>query len=164
FGGDQARARAELEKLALYAGEGGQLEVEDIEALIGDVTQAALDRFSICTANGQGRDALRQLDRLSAAGQSPQGAMSALARHFERLHRVCAAVEAGNDLKTALGRIRPPLHFRQRDALEAQARRWSARQCARAIHLATRATERARLNPELERALAERLIITLASR
>jgi len=161
FGGDQARARAELVKLALYAGKGHTITTDDIDAIIGDVGQAALDIFSRLTGNRDRRGALRQLDSLIASGLSPQGAIAALGRYFERLHRLCAAIESGESPRTALGRFKPPLHFRQRDALEAQARSWSRRDVARVIERTEKAIELARLKPELERQLTERLVISI---
>lgn len=161
FGGDQARARAELVKLALYAGDGHTITISDIDAIIGDVGQSALDTFSRLSGDRNRRGALHQLDSLIASGQSPQGAIAALGRYFERLHRLCAAIEAGETARSALGRFRPPLHFRLRDALEAQARSWSRRDVARVIQRIEKAIELARLTPDLERQLTERLVISI---
>lgn len=161
FGGHQARARTETGKLALYAGEGGTIRVEDVDAALGDISQGALDALTVCTGDRNTAEALRQLDRLVATGQSPQGAMAALGRHFARLHKVCAAIEASKPARTVLGGFRPPLHFRQRDALEAQSRNWSRARAAKAIELISTATLSARRRPELEQQLAERLLIVL---
>ena len=163
FGGDQARARAEIEKLALYVGEGGRVRLADIDAAIGDVSRAALDTLTVHAGNRNAREALRQLDRLLATGQSPQGVLTALLRHFERLHRVCAAVEAGQPAQRAFARFRPPLHFRLRDALESQTRAWSSRETSRALQLVSQAARTARRRPEYEQQVTERLLIRLGA-
>ncbi len=163
FGGDQARARAELEKLALYVGEGGRASLADIDAAIGDVARAALDTLAVSAGHRNTREALSQLDRLLATGQSAQGVLTALLRHFERLHRLCAALEAGQPAGRAFARFRPPLHFRLRDALEAQARTWSARDAARALRLVAQAIRTARRRPEFDQAVTERLLIRLGA-
>ncbi len=161
FGGDPARARPEIGKLALYSGEAATITIEDVDAVIGDISQGALDTLTVCTGSRDTKEALRQLDRLIATGQSAQGAIAALGRHFERLHKVCAALEAGEPARSALGGFKPPLHFRQRDALESQSRNWSRARAAKALELVSSATLSARRRPELERQLAERLLIAL---
>lgn len=162
FGGNQARARAELSKLALYAGEGGSVSLEDVDAALGDVAQAAFNTLCAETANRNAAAALRQLDRLIAAGQSPQGAIIALARHFDRLHRLSASVERGERAATVLARFRPPLHYRQRDILQAQLRSWPRPRVEAAIARIGQVAQAARRRPDLERALAERLVLAVA--
>jgi DNA polymerase-3 subunit delta len=162
LGGDQARARGELEKLALYVGEGGTITQADIDAALGDISQAALDRLAIAAGNRNAKEALAQLDRLVATGQSPQGALMALTRYFERLHKVCVVAESGGSLKSVLAGFRPPVHFRQRDALESQSRNWTSARVARAIELTSTALRSARRQPDLERQFAERLLVVLS--
>ncbi len=161
FGGDQARARTEIVKLALFAGKGSRVELADIDAVIGDVAQAAFDTLSAAAGSGNRREALRQLDRLVAGGQGAQSAIAALGRHFAKLHKVCAAVEHGGQARAALASFRPPLHFRQRDTLEGQSRLWSRSKAEKAIDLVARAALAARRHPELEQLLAERLVLAL---
>jgi DNA polymerase III subunit delta len=162
FGGNQGRARAELTKLALYAGDGGAVALEDVDAALGDVAQAALNTLCAEAANRNAGAALRQLDRLIAAGQSPQGAIIALGRHFDQLHRLSTSVERGERAAAVLARFRPPLHFRQRDILQAQLRSWPRPRIEGAIARIGRAAQAARRRPDLERALAERLLLAVA--
>jgi DNA polymerase-3 subunit delta len=162
FSGNQARARAEIEKLALYAGPGGRIALADVDAAVGDVAQAGLDTLCLTAGNRDAKGALHQLDRLLATGQNAQGAILALGRHFERLHRLCAAVEAGNPVNSVLAGFRPPLHFRVRDALQAQVRSWSRAGAERALRLVAQAARSARLRPDLDAQLAERLVIAVS--
>lgn len=161
FGGDQARARMELGKLALYAADSGTLSIEDVDAVTGDISQGALDTLTACAGARDRAEALRQLDRLLATGQAPQGVIAALQRHFERLHRVCAALEEGKPARGILDGFRPPLHFKQRDMLESQSRQWTRPRAAKALDLIATATRTARWRPEIERQLAARLLIAL---
>lgn len=161
FGGDQARARMEIGKLALYAGDSGTISIEDVDAVTGDISQGALDTLTVCAGARNRAEALRQLDRLMASGQGPQGVIAALGRHFERLHRVCSVLEEGKPVRGALDGFRPPLHFKQRDALESQSRNWTRPRVAKALNLVAAATLSARRRPELERQLAARLLIAL---
>jgi hypothetical protein len=60
--------------------------------------------------------------------------------------------------------FRPPLHFSRKDTIVSHSRRIGAERLLAAIPLIQEAVKRARLNPDLERAVAERLILTLTRR
>ena len=162
FDGNAAKARSELEKLALFAGQGARVTVDDVEACVGDVAQAALDGLCIAVGNRRTAEALRQLDSLNASGQNAQGAILALGRHFERLHRVCAGVEAGKNSGSVFSSFRPPLHFRVKDALQRQSRDWSGKGSKRALELIWKAMGSARRRPDLDSQFAERLVVLLS--
>lgn len=162
--GDPGAARAEVEKLALYAGEARRIEAEDVEAVSGDWAQAALDTLAMAASAGNARAALAELDRVVTSGQSAQSAIAALSRQFERLHRVAASVESGSSLQSALGSLRPPLHFRVRDAMERDAARWPRPRAAAALEAISREAAHARRHSEFDRQIAERLIIELAGK
>lgn len=162
LGGDLASARSECAKLATYAGAGNEVSIADIDAVIGDMGAGMADALATATAGGRTRDALRQLDKLIAGGQGTQGALAALSRHFQRLHRACALVESGVPAKTAIGKFKPPLQFKLRDALVAQCRKWSRNGAAHALYHIHDATRRTRLNPALDAELTQRLLIVLS--
>ncbi|MGD9866710.1 MAG: DNA polymerase III subunit delta [Hyphomicrobiales bacterium] len=162
--GDPGAARAEMEKLALYAGDTRRIDADDVEAVSGDWAQAALDTLAMATSAGNVRAALAELDRVVTSGQSAQSAIAALSRQFERLHRIAAAVESGASISSAVGGLRPPLHFRTRDAMERDAARWPRPRAAAALAAIAAEAAHARRHSEFERQIAERLIISLAGR
>ena len=162
LGTDLALARSECAKLATYAGPGEEITPDDIDAVIGDMGGGALDALANTAAEGKTGEALRHLDRLLAGGREPHAALSALSRHFQRLHRLCAAIEAGVPARTAIARFRPPLHFRQRDALLAQTRKWDGQSAARALQRVQETTRATRRTPALNMELTQRLLIALA--
>lgn len=164
LGTDIAVARQELAKLILYVGASGTVTVQDVAAVVGDTSAAAADVLASAVAAGAVREALRQFDRLRAAGTSAQSVLSALARHFERLHRVKALTQSGSSVREAIAGLRPPPRFEQRDALAAQVRRWSLEELARAIELIQQTTFTSRLTPDLEQALVEQALLSLAAR
>lgn len=162
LGGDVALARSELTKLATYAGKSAAVRIEDIDAVIGDIGAGVLDTLAMATANGKTGEALKHLDSLIASGQSPHSALAALSRHFQRLHRLCAAVEAGEQAKAALAKFRPPVHFKQQAALIAQSRKWSQAGASRALRQVQNVTRATRTNSALDHQLTERLLIGLS--
>jgi DNA polymerase-3 subunit delta len=162
LGADRALSRAEIEKLALYAGGKARIEVDDIDAVVGDAAELAIDAVLFATASGETARALSELDRTVASGESPQAIVLALQRHFQRLSRIRAAVDAGRSFEDAIRALRPPLHFKHKAVLEAQCRAWSVAGSAEAMALISAAARAARLTPALEASLAERLVLDLA--
>ncbi|MHA1164116.1 MAG: DNA polymerase III subunit delta [Alphaproteobacteria bacterium] len=162
LGSDVALARSEITKLATYTGKDAQITVEDIDAIIGDMGAGVLDTLAMATADGKTGEALKNLDSLIAGGQSPHSALAALSRHFQRLHRLCAAIEAGEPAKAAMTKLRPPVHFKQQGALIAQSRKWSRAAASRALRQVQNATRATRTNTGLDHQMTERLLIVLS--
>lgn len=163
LGADRALSRSEVDKLALYAADRGAIDVDDVEAVVGDAAELAMDRLINAVGLGRADQAMAESDRVLAAGESPQAVIAALQRHVLRLHRVRIAMDAGRDLQDILRQMRPQLHFRQRQAFEAQCRRWTAGKLQTAFVAIAAAAKAARLNSALEAALAERLALDLAA-
>ena len=161
LGADQAMSRAEVAKLALFASGQGRIGADDIDAIVGDSAEIAVENFVFDVSGGEPKDALRQLARLSAAGTEPSVVLSALGRHFTQLHRIASAQAAGVPPEQALRSLRPRPHFKRATAFVADSRRIGPQRLLEALPLIQEAVKRARLNPDLERAIAERLVLTL---
>jgi DNA polymerase-3 subunit delta len=164
LGADQALSRAEIVKLALYARGSESVGHDDVEAIVGDAADIALERFVYAASGGEPRAALRELQRLTAAGTNRASALSALARHFTQLHRVAAAQAAGGNLEDAVKALRPRPHFKREPIFLAHCRRWGANRLAHALPLIQETVRRTRRAPDLEDAFAERLLMTLSSK
>lgn len=161
LGSDVGLARSECAKLATYVGAGNEVSTEDVDAIVGDVAAGLADTLALATADGRTALALKQFDALLAGGQSIHAALSALSRHFQRLHRVCAAVESGTPAKSAVSGFKPRLHFKLQDSLVAQSRAWSEAGAARALAQVNEAVRATRLTPRLDAELTERLVLAL---
>ncbi|HVQ11403.1 MAG TPA: DNA polymerase III subunit delta [Methyloceanibacter sp.] len=164
LGADQAMSRAEVAKLALFAAGQGRISPDDIDAIVGDSAEIAVENFVYDVSSGEAKGALRQLARLDASGTDPSVALSALGRHFTQLHRIASAQAAGVVPDQALRSLRPRPHFKREKAFVADSRRLGAERLLAALPLIQEAVKRARLNPDLERAVAERLVLTLTRR
>lgn len=167
LGADRGLSRAEVEKLALYceakAGGRGTIEIDDVDAIVGDAAELAIDRIVNAAAGGDAATAVNELSRAAASGESPQMIILALLRHLQRLHRIRAEMDRGGSLDDALRSLRPPLHFKQRDAVTAQCRKWSLAMLDRALAAGADALKAARLTSALEEQIAERLLLSVAS-
>jgi DNA polymerase-3 subunit delta len=156
-------SRSEVVKLALYAQGESRVSQDDVEAIVGDVAETALENFVYATSGGDPRAALSELQRLAASGTDKQAALSALGRHFTQLYRVAAAA-SGAGFEQGLKSLRPRPHFKREPAFIAHCKRWGATRLAQSLPLIQDAIRRSRLSPDLRGAFAERLVLTLTSR
>lgn len=164
LGADQALSRSEVIKLALFAAGRGVIGHEDIDAVIGDSSEIAVESFVYGVSGGDTKEAIRQLGRLAAAGTEPSLVLSALGRHFTQLHRAASAQAIGASVEQAVRSLRPRPHFKRERAFIAHCRRLGAQRLLEALPLIQEAVKRSRLNPELGRAHAERLVLVLTKR
>jgi DNA polymerase-3 subunit delta len=162
-GADRALSRGEVEKLALYAAGQSQIEAADVEAIVGDASEMAIDRVLTATASGNAARAVAELARAVAAGESPQGIIAATQRYFQRLHRIRTEIDTGRSFEDAIRQIRPPIHFKQKGALGQQCRTWSTPALTQALGDIARAAKSARLSAAMEEVITERLLMRLAT-
>ena len=78
LGSDRAVSRGEAEKLALYAGPGGQLDLEATMACIGDSASESLDDLIYAAADGDSNAVDLGIMRCFQAGSSAVGILRAM--------------------------------------------------------------------------------------
>jgi DNA polymerase-3 subunit delta len=88
MGANPVRLRNELERLALWAGEGGAVAAADLEAMIADTSEAAVWSLSDALIEGDAAAALRIGEQLIDQGENVTGLIYGLA---SRLRGACAA-------------------------------------------------------------------------
>ena len=164
LGADQALSRSEVVKLALYAQGAKNISHDDIDAIVGDAAETALENFVYAVSNGDPPAALSELQRLAAAGTDRASALAALGRHFTQLHRVASAPAQGGSIEDAVKSLKPRPHFKREPLFLAHCKRWGASRLAHTLPLIQEAIKRSRRSPDLEGAFAERLVLTLTSR
>jgi DNA polymerase-3 subunit delta len=163
LGADRALSRGEIAKLTLYAAGKKTIGAEDVEAIVGDSSQTTIGAIVMAAASGQAAQAVAQLDRAIAAGESPQVVILALQRHMQRLHRLSSALAMGRSFDDGARALRPPLFFKERAQIEGQCRQWPLEQLARAIPLIATAARDARLSSTLDTTIAERLLLDVSA-
>jgi DNA polymerase-3 subunit delta len=88
MGTNPQRLHNELERLALWAGEGGEVSAEDLDAMIADTSEAAVWALSDALLERNAAAALRIAERLISQGENVTGLIYGLA---SRLRKACAA-------------------------------------------------------------------------
>ena len=89
MGANPVRLRNELERLALWAGEGGEVGAGDLEAMIADTSEAAVWSLSDALLEQDAPGALRIGEQLISQGENVTGLIYGLS---SRLRQACAAV------------------------------------------------------------------------
>ncbi len=128
---DRGLATREIEKLAIFAhGLGRPVSIADIEALMASEAESALDAASLAAAQGKAALAVESLARID--GLSGVSALRALLRRLHQLRDARALIDDGMSASDAVGKLRPPVFWKERDAVAAQARLWTGKKIAAA--------------------------------
>lgn len=162
LGADRGLSRGEVEKLALYVLGRATIDVDDVEAIVGDAAELALDQVVDAAATGKADRALLAYDRLVAAGESPQMMIAAAQSHFARIHRLRTAVDRGRSFDEVVRQMRPPVHFKRQTALQAQCRAWTTERALAAVKRIRIAALQARRSSATEVLAGERLLLEIA--
>lgn len=165
LGGDRLLTRSELEKLVLYAGEGGRVELEDARLSVSDTAALELDDAVMAAAEGDAARVERVLGRVLQEGESPVTIIRALLRHLQRLHAL-AGRAAGRGVEETLRTARPPIFFKQEENFRRQLALWSeARLRPQLDHLAAAETKMKTTGLPAETICREAMLaVALASR
>ena len=135
LGGDRAATRGELAKLALYAGRGAEIGLDDARAVVGETAEVDADDAALAAALGDPAGLARALDRLDAEGASAVNVVRAAQRLFLRLHLCACHVAEGDEPAAAMAKLRPPVFWKEQDAYKRVLRRLDDRAAARALRL-----------------------------
>jgi DNA polymerase-3 subunit delta len=159
LGADRGVTRSELQKLALYKGS-GEVQVQDARYCVGDSAALSLDDVAHAVAEGDLAELERAFDRALAEGASPIQPLRATANHFKRLHQVADA----RDVAQAVEKLRPPVFWKLKPRLTAQAKAWSSVRLGEALDGLLEAEARCKSTGMPEEAVAARELMRIASR
>ena len=134
LGADRAATRAELEKLALYAGPGGRVDLDAAMGCVGDLAGLSLDDALFAATTGDVATADRALELAMAEGAAPVQVLRAGINHLQRLQRARMAmdetrVSAADASKT----LRPPIFYRRVAPFNRALSLWSGTALAAAL-------------------------------
>ncbi len=123
-GADRGVVRSEVEKLALFAGEGGRVDIETAQTVAGDQADLSIEDALFAATRGAAAEADRAAAAALSEGASAVGLIRAAHGHMDRLARLAAAREAGASASEAVKALRPPVFFRRERAMLDAAEIW----------------------------------------
>lgn len=149
-GAERDVGRREVEKLATYAGLGKtgdgsatepgagrpvavEITLADVEAVGAGLGAGAFDRMIHAVFAGQAGLAQEQIENLYAEGESGIALLRMCHRRAWQLLQVRLAMAEGLSAADAVGRLRPPVFWKDRDSLAQQARAWPIERLTRAL-------------------------------
>jgi DNA polymerase-3 subunit delta len=124
LGGDTAVTRSEVEKLALYAGAGGQVDLAAAQACVGDLAGLSLDDALFAATAGDVAATDRSLELALSEGAAPVAVVRAGLAHMQRLHRAALMMDGGLSAAEAARAARPPVFFRREPAFKSALALW----------------------------------------
>src|SRR3954464_15143224 len=89
------RLRTELERLALWAGEGGAVGVQDLEAMVMDTSEEAIWTLADAVVAGDEAETMRVAEVLVAQGEALPRIVYSLAPRLRQALRAATELEAG---------------------------------------------------------------------
>jgi len=162
LGIDRSATRSEIEKLALFAGPGGRIGLDDAIALASDGGASTIDAIAFKAGAGDASGLERLFARALGEGTSAIAILRGVARHFERLHLVGGGMEAGRSADVAMAALRPPLFFKLRDSFRMQLRRWPPEAAAAALRRLAEAEMACKTGGAPEAAISGEALLAIA--
>jgi DNA polymerase-3 subunit delta len=99
------RLRTELERLALWAGEGGKVGAADLDAMIADTSESAIWLLADAVIEGDEAGTLRVAEQLVAQGEALPRIIYSVAPRLRDALKAAHALEAGTPPKEVAGSL-----------------------------------------------------------
>ncbi len=164
LGADRVSTRSEAEKLALYAGPGGRVDLDAAMACVGDLAGLSLDDALFAATEGDVARTDRALELAMAEGATPVGVLRAALMHLQRLHRVRLAMDDGLSAADAVRGARPPVFFRRVGAFSRAIELWTPAALTTAMAALAEAERSCKRTGAPDEVLARNAVLTLGRR
>ena len=138
LGADRLASRSEVEKLVLYVGEGGTIDIDAVETVVADASSSSLEDALFAATAGDLAGADRALERAIADGAVGVGIARAALTHLGRLRTAREAMAHGMGAADAARGARPPVFFKRIAAFTRALTLWSPDGLGRAAREANR--------------------------
>lgn len=163
LGGDRLASRGEIAKLLLYCFGRKQVEMEDVLAMIGDVSASSNDDAIDAVLLGKAAELDLALTRHAAAGGQPFQMLASAVRQFQNLQTMRDVMERkGQSAAAAVASARPPVFFARKKAVETSLERFDNEAIGRALDRLRDAVLQTRRRPDLAKPVVERTLLALA--
>lgn len=165
LGADRASTRAELEKLALFVGPGGRIDLDSAMACVGDLAGLSLDDALYAAITGDVGTTDRALELAMAEGAAPVQVLRAALAHLQRLHRCRLIMDATQaSASEVVKSLRPPLFYRKVAPFTRALSLWPAQTLTAALAALAEAERGCKRTGYPDGALCRNMVLTLARR
>jgi DNA polymerase-3 subunit delta len=163
LGGDRLATRGEIQKLTLYAMGKGEISLEDVKDMIGDVSALSLDDAVDAALGGHISELDHSITNQSQNGSQAAQLLAAAMRHLLSIQLMRGDLESGNrNAAAVIAAARPPVFFARKRAVERALTSWNSASLTRALTRLQATTLQTRRRPELAVALARQALLGIA--
>ncbi|MFI4984189.1 MAG: DNA polymerase III subunit delta [Rickettsiales bacterium] len=115
---DRMVVRAELEKLLLYKDDQEPpINVLDVNSVIADATELSFDDLCVAYVLQDHKNVQKQLSRIMSQDANFMLIIRVMQKYLYRVFEVLCSTEAGISVDAAVGKLSPPVFFKQKDNL-----------------------------------------------
>ena len=133
--GDRMVNLGELEKLSVYMGNAKNVTVGVIQKVISNVSDSNVDDIYYAALEGNKEEALACYTAYINEGNEPVSVVRSMTYHLFRLLICCAAMENGDTIDKAMGKLVPRVFWAQEDAFKRQLELWNREKLFRAFEI-----------------------------
>ncbi len=160
--GDRAVIRNEIEKLALLAGPGGQVDLEAAQACTGESAAGSADEGVLAALGGRIEAADQGVEAAIQDGLAGVAVIRIAVSLLQRLHQARLRMDDGESAGDAMRSMRPPVFFRAQAATAACLTIWSSLGLLRLLEEARQAELACKRTGSRQELLARRFVAGLA--
>ena len=164
LGADRASTRGEIEKLALFVGSGGVVDLQAAMTCVGDLAGLSIDDALFAATDGDLATTDRALELAIAEGATPVGVIRAALLHLQRLHRARLAMGGGLSSADATKAARPPVFFRRLGAFSRALGVWSTQTLTAALAGLAEAERACKRTASPDLTICRNVVLALARR
>ena len=164
LGADRASTIMELEKLSLFAGPKGRVDLDAARVCIGDFAGLSLDDALFAATEGDVATTDRALELAFAEGVAPVAVLRAVLMHLQRLYRVGLLVDTGITAIEATRALRPPLFYKRTGAFVKALGLWSASELGAAMAGLSQVERNCKRTGVPDHTLSQNALLTIARR
>lgn len=161
LGGDRLATRGELAKLMLYAHGQREITLQDVDAIMSDVSSLAMDAVVDAAFAGEGTGLEIGSRRLAAEGVNASVLLGAALRHALMLLTARLSIEEGLPIPAVMETMRS-LHFRRKPLVERHLQRWTSESLKSAIALLQASLLDTRRMSDLDDTIAAKTLLDIA--
>lgn len=162
LGGDAATTSSEVEKLILYAGGTGRLDLDAVRDCVGDQAATSMDDAVYAAVLGDIGSADRNIERAFAEGLSAVGVVRGMLGHLVRMHQARGYMDAGASAEAAVKSLRPPVFWKRERDMARAVGAWPTALVSAALAEVRRAELACKQTGAPDGVIARRLVMALA--
>ena len=134
LGSDRANSRSEIEKLCLYAGQNGHIDLDMATRLVGDNQALDLSEMVFAAFDGNHNQIEHHFSQLVAEGVSPVAMLRTISNHIMKLQLILTTASQDNKSpSTVINDLRPPVFWKLKPRMENHVRTWNQGKLSRIL-------------------------------